>query len=109
MRCLFKLTVAVCLAVVAQVLVQPGGVGDEVAFATRVYMGVNVFGFRLDSPEMVDAAARLIERQGSVPESVRKPRQCPAAQIAPTELTAAGTDRPSCETDDDAREVACAR
>jgi hypothetical protein len=67
MRCLFKLAIAVTVALLAQYLVQPGGAGDEFAFATRIYVNHNVFGVAPDAPEMVDAAARLRVRQGSLP------------------------------------------
>ena len=75
MRCLLKLAVAVCVAVIAQFLVQPGGVGDECVFAARVYVGAKFFGVPPESPEMVDAAARLSERQANMSEAVRQIRQ----------------------------------
>jgi hypothetical protein len=108
MRCLFKLAVAVCLAVVAQVLVQPGGVGDEFAFAARVYVGTNFFGIRFDAPEMVDAAARLIERQGHMPECLRKLRQCPTTETDLEEV-AEGADYPVRASVASNEELACAR
>src|SRR4051794_6951148 len=58
MRCLLKLALALCLAVVAQVLVRPGGAGDEFAFTARVYVGTQFLGIPPESPEMVDAAKR---------------------------------------------------
>jgi hypothetical protein len=73
MRCLFKLAIAVTVAVIAQYLVQPGGAGDEFAFATRIYVNHNVFGVAPDAPEMVDAAARLRVRQGSLPARLVDP------------------------------------
>jgi len=68
MRCLLKLAVVVGLAVLAQTLVRPGGVGDEYAFMARLYLGERIFGIPHDCPEMVDAAGRLMVRQGLMPE-----------------------------------------
>jgi hypothetical protein len=111
MRCLFKLAVAVGLAVVAQVLVQPGGVGDEYAFGARVYIGSHFFGIRPDSPEMIDAAARLIERQGHMPASLVKLRACPVAQTDATEIADADVlpERSPCAFDTGDQELACSR
>jgi hypothetical protein len=111
MRCLFKLAVTIGLAVVAQVLVQPGGVGDEYAFAARVYVGTNVFGIRPDSPEILDAAARLIERQNHMPASMVKLRECPVVQADPTEIAEVDVapERPPCASDASDQELACSR
>jgi hypothetical protein len=93
MRCLLKLAVAACVAVIANVLLQPGGVGDECAFAARVYVGQHFFGIAPDSPEMVDAAARLIERQGHMPAELIALRHGPVPMPDPEaeDFTAAAT------------------
>jgi hypothetical protein len=70
MRCLLKLTIAFALAVLANVLIQPGGVGDECLFAARVYIGQNVCGMAPDDPQLLNAANRLITRQGKLPSKL---------------------------------------
>jgi hypothetical protein len=113
MRCLVKLAVAVCVAVVAQVLVQPGGVGDEFAFAARVYVGDRFFGIPPESPVMVEAAARLIERQGHFPESLRKRRECAMPKPDGDEVADAAEQAPdaaaACTSQTALEELACAR
>lgn len=70
MRCLLKLTIAFALAVLANVLIQPGGVGDECLFAARVYIGQNVCGMAPEDSQLLDAANRLIARQGRLPSKL---------------------------------------
>jgi hypothetical protein len=108
MRGLFKLAVAVGLAIVAQVLVQPGGVGDELAFAARVAVRSNCFGIRPDAPEMLDAAARLFERQRHLSEALCKLRQHPLS-IPEDEPVADAPDRPVGASGAWHEELACVR
>ena len=77
MRCLLKLTVAFAVAVLANVLIQPGGVGDECLFAARVYVSQNVCGMPANAPELLNAASRLNARQGRLPESLQGPDGSP--------------------------------
>ena len=77
MRCLLKLTVAFALAVLANVMIQPGGLGDEFQFAARVYVSQNFCGMRPDAPELLNAANRLEARQGKLPSKLTGPDGSP--------------------------------